>query len=203
MSHFDISEWTDFARGLLSLERRAVLESHLAAGCADCASTCRLLGKVVTASAADKNWAVPTELVAAAGAIFAAQQSIRPPLLERIVARLVCDSLGELQPLGARAAHTATRQVAFEAGDYHIDLSLDRNSARVSLLGQFASSKDPVAPLQGVPVLLMAGKHVAGRAVTNEFGEFSLEFRPRKNLRLCLPLAAEGAQIDIPLEELR
>ncbi len=202
MSHFDISEWTDFVRGVVGGERQAGMQGHLAA-CTACASTCALLRKVVSASLPDKAWKVPAELAASAEAIFASRQQVRPSLLERVVGRLVYDNLAELQPMGARAGYASSRQLAFQAGDYYLDLSIERDATRVSLLGQLGCRKEPAAAVPGVQVLLMAGVHLAARAVTNEFGEFSLEFRPRKNVRLCFPHVAGGAQIEIPLEDLQ
>jgi hypothetical protein len=202
MSHFDISEWTDLARGVLPDERRAALDGHLAEGCPECASAYAILRKAASVAAADRAWNVPPALVTAAEAIFAEQQRVRPPLLSRIFARLIYDNIGELQPLGARAGHGASRQVAFDAGDYYLDLSVGGEGVQVSLLGQFVSRKTPSVPLEGIPVLLVSEDSVIARTMTNQFGEFSLEYRSRKNLRLCLPVAAEGAQIEVPLEEL-
>ena len=202
MSHFDISEWTDFVRGVLPAERQAALDSHLAEGCPECAATCALLHKVASASAVDRAWIVPPALVTAAEAIFAGRQHVQPSLRERLLARLVFDNVGELQPAGARASHAVCRQLAFEAGDYYLDLSLGGDALQASLLGQFVNRKAPSTPLQGVPVLLLSGDQVVSRTLTNQFGEFSLDYRSRKNLRLCLPLTAEGAQIEVSLEEL-
>ncbi len=202
MSHFEISEWTDFVRGVLPAERKAALENHLAEGCSDCAATCAFFRATVSASAADRAWNVPPEVVAAAEAIFAERQHVQPSLLSRIAARLIFDNIGELQPVGARAGQAVTRQVAFDAGDYYLDLSMGGDAMLCSLVGQFASKKAPAAPQANIPVLLVAGDTVVSRTVTNEFGEFSLEYQPRKNLRLCLPVAAEGTQVEVSLKEL-
>jgi hypothetical protein len=203
MSHFEITEWTDFVRDVLAAERKAVLERHLAEGCPECAATCAVLRKAAVAAAADRAIDVPPELVAAAEAIFAERRQAKPSFLERIAARLIYDNIGEFQPSGARAGETVTRQVAFDAGDYYLDLTLGGDSTHCSLVGQFASKKAPSTPQADVPVLLLAGDTVVRRTVTNEFGEFSLDYRPRRNLRLCLPLAAEGTQVEVSLKELQ
>jgi len=203
MSHFEITEWMDFVRGVLNAERRAALESHLEEGCSECASACALLQRTVEAAAADRAWNVPPELVAAAEAIFAERQQVQPSFLSRIAARLIYDNIGELQPAGARAGQAVTRQVAFDAGDYYLDLSMGGDSTHRSLVGQFASRKTPATPQANIPVLLIAGETVISRTMTNEFGEFSLEYQPRKNLRLCLPVAAEGTQVEVSLKELQ
>ena len=200
MSHFDLAEWTDFVRGILPDERRATLDRHLAEGCAECAATRGLLQKVAQASAADRV-DVPSTLVTAAEAVFSKNQYHQPSLLSRIAAKLIYDNIGELQPAGARGAQGITRQVAFEAGDYYLDLSLGGDAVRTNLVWQFVSRKTPTAPQAGIPVLLVSGEVLVGRTITNEFGEFSLEYSPRENLRLCLPIMAEGSQIEVSLKE--
>ena len=202
MSHFEITEWTDFVREVLSAERRAVIESHLEEGCPECASACAQLRRTAAASAADRAWNVPPELVTAVEAIFAERQHEKPSVLSRLAARLIYDNIAQLQPAGARAGQAVTCQVAFHAGDY-LDLSMGGDSTHRSLVGQFASKKAPATPPANIPVLLIAGDTVVSRTMTNEFGEFSLEYQPRKNLRLCLPVAAEGTQIQVSLKELQ
>lgn len=201
MSHFEISDWTDFVRGLLSVDQKAVMQNHLAEGCAECASTCNALQRIASAATADRAWNVPSELVTAAEAIFRERKHVLPSLLSRIAARLIYDNVGELLPAGTRAGQAVTRQLAFDAGDYYLDLSMGGDATQCSLVGQFASKKTPTTPQAGVLVLLIAGDTVVSRTVTNEFGEFSLEYQPRKNLRLCLPIAAEGTQIEVSLRE--
>jgi hypothetical protein len=203
MSHFEITEWTDFVRGVLGMERNAILEAHLAEGCPECASLCALLRRTASASAADREVQVPPDLVVAAEAIFAERRQARPPILSRIAARLIYDNIGELQPAGARAGEAVGRQAAFDAGDYYLDLTLGGDSTLCNLIGQFASKKSPSTPQADIPVLLLAGDTVISRTVTNEFGEFSLDYKPRKNLRLCLPVSAEGTQIEVSLKELQ
>jgi hypothetical protein len=80
---------------------------------------------------------------------------------------------------------------------------VNREASRMSLLGQLLNRTAPSAPPAGMPVLLMAGDKVVARAVTNEFGEFTMDYRPRKNLRLCVPMQTEEARIEVSLEGFR
>jgi hypothetical protein len=202
MSHFDLSEWTDFVNAVLSDERRAALDRHLGEGCTDCATTLELLRKVAQASAADRASEVPPELVTAAEAIFGERYHTSPSqLLPRIVAHLIFYNSAELQPAGVRGAQAVIRQLAFEAGDYCLDLSLGGDAIKTSLVGQFINKIVPTAPQAYIPVLLISGEVVVCRTMTNEFGEFSLEYQTRQNMRLCLPIAAEGFQIEVSLKE--
>jgi hypothetical protein len=201
MSHFDISEWIDFARGVLPADRRVPLERHLADGCRDCADLRALLERANRAAAADREWAVPPECVSAAEAIFAEKLRLQPSFLSRLAARLVYDSFGEWQVAGVRSGRPVTRQLAFEAGEYCLDLSLTGDAAQTSLLGQLIHKTAASAPPDGTPVLLIAGETVVGRTTTNEFGEFSLEYQPHRSLRLCFALEREGCQIEVSLKE--
>ena len=83
-----------------------------------------------------------------------------------------------------------------------MDLNISGDAANYTLVGQFANREAPQTPLSDVPVLLMAGDTVLGRTVTNAFGEFTLDYRSRKDLVLCLPLESQGTQIEVSLKEL-
>ncbi len=45
--HFDITEWADFARNLVSSEQGQEMNSHLKAGCSKCEKLHKLMTKLV------------------------------------------------------------------------------------------------------------------------------------------------------------
>jgi hypothetical protein len=68
--------------------------------------------------------------------------------------------------------------------------------------GQIANHMQPEQRVSGVPVILMSGKEVVGRTVSNGSGEFQIECRAKKSLRLCVPLQQAGKRIEVPLKNL-
>jgi len=199
MSHFDLTEWADFVRDVLPEDVHRAMESHLAGECPECAAVCELLSKVHRAAQADSQCQVPSEVVDAAAAIFPSGRGERPPSLTVLTAKLVFDTLNGLLPAGARGADLDSHQAAFEAGDYYLDLRFDREGAQVTLVGQLANRKAPSGSMEGMAVLVVSGEKVVGQTVTNQFGEFCLEYRPAGLVKLCIPIQHEGTQIEVAL----
>jgi hypothetical protein len=82
-----------------------------------------------------------------------------------------------------------------------VDLRLEAEPEQLcwTLVGQLSNDDNPGDDMANLPILVMAGKKVVGKTFSNEFGEFVLPDLPRQRLRLCVPLAAEGQQIDLAL----
>ena len=207
MGHYNIGEWTDFVRGLVSEPLRQQMEHHLLENCQECRGMTAFLQQVsgLAESEMTYNQAGAT-LSGAARSVFGhttGEPSRRriASTLETLLARLTFDNAGHLQPAGVRGHRPLSRQLLFEAGDYSIDLRLDREreSMKVILVGQVASQKDPLLQLARLPVFVMEGKKVVSETASNQFGEFSLEFVPRRNLRLCVQVTQAGLQLEVPL----
>lgn len=184
--HFDIAEWSDFVRGLVTAGQRELMSRHLATGCRKCRRTARILGKAAELAAADSRYEVPEYAVHCARAIFALEQPREVRILPGLIGRLVFDSFREPLPAGVRSHHRISRQTLFEAGDYAVDVRQEheRGSARVTMVGQVASRKEPGRALSGVSVVLSSGNSVLARTVANRYGEFHLEYAPARDLRL-------------------
>lgn len=205
MKHYDIIEWVDFARDAISPEAQAAMRDHLLSGCRDCQLTVALLEKAVVATREDARFDVGAEMVQSAKEIFAIIAPAPEPVLQRVFGRLSFDSFAQMMPEGARAGASGDRHVMFDAGDYYVDLRLESetDSAAATLVGQIFGRSEPKQPLGAVPVLLMAGKKIVTRTVSNEFGEFILDYPPAKNLRLCVPISLAGRQLEMSLSRLR
>jgi hypothetical protein len=124
--------------------------------------------------------------------------------LQLLMAHVTYDSTADLQPAGARATRPASRQMLYEAGDFCLDLRFDRerDSLEVMLVGQVANQKNPEFRVAKLPVLILSGQKVVTQTASNEFGEFSLEYIPRPNLRLCVPVKDAGVRLEVPLKRL-
>jgi hypothetical protein len=129
---------------------------------------------------------------------------VRPETkLERLLARLVYDSDTEPLPAGIRAGARLSRRAMFAAGDHQVDLQLDRQptSDIVTLVGQVVG-RNQAANLADVPVWLMQRDSLVMRTTCNTFGEFRLEYEPRRNLRLLFSLEEIGKRLEIALDHL-
>ena len=93
-------------------------------------------------------------------------------------APLVFDSFLRPSLAGARSSHPAVRRLLYESGSLVADLSLEgqRDSQRVTLVGQLLDAAKPEPHLSSVPVVLQGLAGLMGMAKTNEWGEFRFEF---------------------------
>jgi hypothetical protein len=203
MRHFDLTRWVDYAHGLLPPEERAPMDAHLQQGCEECGMTAALFGRVASTAASNPNFDVPADLIDAALAIFPAKLTEVGLPWRTLIAKLSLDGFAATQPLGARAGNAAAH-LMFEAEDYSVDLreEAEPNSLHCSLIGQVARRSDPPQVVTQVPVLLLAGDTVVARSLTNNFGEFCLEYLPQSNLRLAIAVETAGVRIEVPLNKL-
>ena len=200
MNHFDITNWTDFARGCVAGADRAPMQAHLDGGCRRCRATVDLLQRVVAAVRADGLSEPPPDIVRCAKAISALQ---RPRASGGwSVARLIYDSLREPLPAGMRADVRAWRHAVFEAGGLFIDLRVEREQAQMRLVGQLTHRDDPNRFPTASPVLLLARRDVVAHAVSNQFGEFQMDYPPTRDLRLCIALPDPAPRVEVSLNQI-
>lgn len=203
MKHIETHRWLDHARGLLDDEERAAADAH-AATCATCRRTGEVMGRLATVARADAAYDVPSDAVERALEVFAVSPSKRREKLTQAVARLVYDSFRAPLPAGVRAANRVD-QVLYEADEFTLDLQVHREHVerkaglvRVVLVGQIADRNTPARRLSGRPVLLLSGRKVTARTLSNELGEFHLEAEPHERLWLQVWVGGDR-KIDIPV----
>lgn len=203
MKHFDSWQWADFVRGLGDAAVRSVMETHLASGCPRCQKTVGMLRAIAVAARAEAQYEPPEFAMRYAKAVYA-YASPEKISLPRLIARLVHDSAREPLPAGIRAQARLSRRALYEAGGYHLDLQLERQPASglIVLVGQLADRLQPSTSTADVPVWLMERESLVGSTVCNQFGEFQLEYEPRRHLRLYVPLPEAGKRLEIPLNRL-
>ncbi len=205
MEHFDISELTDFVRGLSEKLAEVAIGHHLASVCRKCRHTAGLLRKLAAVVRSDLQVQVPEHALRCARAIFILQQPEEVQILPRIPARLLYDSFREPLPAGVRTQQRLSRQALYEAGDYSLDLHLEneRGSPRVALVGQIKNRKEPSKHLGDVPVLLVSGRKLLARTMSNSLGEFHIEYSAAKHLRLYVPVRQRRKSVEVRLMEFR
>lgn len=103
---------------------------------------------------------------------------------------ILFDSTAQPLPAGARSSFVSDRQVLYRVGSVYVDMEFDRQgtSQRWRVVGQMLDSARPGRPLTGVPICLMErGRNVA-RTLSNDNGEFRLEFDASSELKLELSI---------------
>jgi hypothetical protein len=201
MAHFDNWHWADFVRGLCDAPTQSVMQAHLSSGCPRCQRTADTLRAIVVAAKGEVAVTPPDYAVRYAQAVYS--HARLETKLERLVARLVYDSAREPLPAGIRAGDRLSRRAMFAAGDHQVDLQLDREptSDMVTLVGQVVG-RIQTSNLADVPVWLMQRDSIVKSTTCNTFGEFHLEYEPRRNLRLLFSLEEAGKRLEIALDHL-
>jgi hypothetical protein len=199
--HFDITEWADYVRNVVSAERHEQMLAHLRSGCAKCEKVHGILSRFAVICLREAAFEIPRVAEQQGKALIDLAKAPRPTALQRLWASLVYDSLNDPQPVGVRGTHQINRQVLFHAGDYSVDLRFEheKGSASMVLVGQIANQKAPEETLANVPVILVAGNREVTRSISNTFGEFQLEYVPESDLRLLLPLESRGQELEVLL----
>lgn len=204
MRHFDIEQWTDFVRGIGDSSALSAMQEHLRDGCEDCSAVVRRLGAVVSVAKEDAASTPPAHLVRFARAAFVLHRPEGALTLPDLVCRLVFNSRSSSLVPGTRGpAEAVSRQMLYEAGDFSVHLRFEQpaGTPRVSLVGQVANRRIPDPPMAHVPVLLTRGRRVVARSLSNEFGEFQVEYEPAKGLELQILLADRRGRIRLSLSD--
>ena len=203
MKHYDNWHWADFVRDLVEPTLRRSMASHLSTGCGRCAKVVDMLRAVTVSARQEAQYEPPASAVRIARALFATANPEKISL-RRLVGRLIHDSFLEPLPAGLRAQDRVSRRALYEAGGYHVDIQLERQptSDIVTLVGQLADHVQPETSTADVPIWLMERESLVESTVCNQFGEFQLEYEPRRNLRLYVPLPEAGKRLEIPLSRL-
>ena len=200
MSHYDITRWTDYVRGLVDAQDHSEMTRHLSE-CSSCRATHDLFARVAVRMKADLRYEVPEYVVRNARAIFSTSAPAKRTLLQKLTGSLVFDSFKQPALAGARSGTPGMRHALYEAGDYSVDIRLEeeRDSSRVNMVGQLALRSHTTDSFDGVPIMLMLGRKVVTEAVSNKFGEFQLSYEPNSRLKLHVPILNRRECIELQL----
>jgi hypothetical protein len=102
---------------------------------------------------------------------------------------------------GERSIAEPTVQLVYEAGDYAVDIQVERepDSPMVAVVGVVANRAGDAMPIGGVPVLLVARHKLLARSASNRAGEFCMTSRALQGLKLCLQFEEIQHRVEIPL----
>lgn len=200
MSHYDVTRWIDYLRGLVDAQQHSEMTRHLSK-CSSCQETHDLFARVAVRMQADLQYEIPDYVIRNARAIFGLNAPVRRTVLQKLTGSLVFDSFQQPALAGARIGTPGMRHTLYEAGDYSVDIRLEeeRGSTQVIMVGQLALRSPASELLERVPVLLMSGRRVLAEAISNEFGEFQLSYEPGPRLKLKVPILQRKQCIELQL----
>ena len=203
MSHYDITRWTDYVRGLVDAQEHSEMARHLSE-CNSCRATHDLLARFAVRMQADLQYEIPEPVIRNARAIFSTNAPAKRTLLQKLTGILVFDSFQQPALAAVRSGTPGMRHALYEAGEYSVDIRLEeeRGSTRMTMVGQLALRSHATDSFDGVPIMLMSGRKVVAEAVSNEFGEFQLSYDPRPQLKLHVPIHERRERIELQLGSL-
>lgn len=196
--HFSDGMWADYVRGVTGPDDAAGMRAHLEAGCAECERTVELLGR---AASLQGELAVPEALTAQAKAIFAPRRASHSwvDALEQLAGELVWEAAPAWQLQGVRSSGEAGLRRVYRAGEYSVDLQIDRQGEADEIVGQIVNESDDNEQLEGILVEVFSAGQTVGETATNRFGEFILDYPAVKHPVLRLALRHRGQRIEVPL----
>lgn len=150
---------------------------HLKTGCPTCEQEFDLVQRVVATAASRELSSPPTRLVRQAMTLFAQENSeLREGPLHRILGFLMVDSLAaELVP-GFRSAEPRSRRMVYQAGEYHIHVSISgvEQTPTVEIRGQSLHLSGDFDAVAEAEVELLKESLVICATHANEYGLFIL-----------------------------
>jgi hypothetical protein len=201
MEHFSEQVWADFVRRTGSPEGHAELESHLANGCKDCATTRKFWQQIQQIASLESKYSPPEAADYMAKVEFAARPAHE---VEETTATVIFDSFSQPLLAGVRSvAPAAARQMVYEADGLTVDLRFDSQAHpnKVHLIGQILDKRAPRTNLDEACVMLWTERGLpVVETRTNNLGEFTMEFADLDNLRLSIQVGR--THIRIPLTNL-
>jgi hypothetical protein len=200
-NHFTVWEWLDFFRGASDSTRTARhrMQDHLSSGCKRCNGFVRVLRGFAERASIEAGFEPPAGIVRRAEAILPRRRPGTTTL-----GRLVYDSFQQPLPAGMRAEERLARHALYEADDLVVDLQLEHEpgTGTVTLVGQISDREKPGVATTTLPVLLMAAKGLVTSATCNRLGEFEMEYKAVRDLRMYVPLRETGVHLELRMDEL-
>jgi hypothetical protein len=202
MKHYAIEKWADFARDAMREEEKKEMRSHLESGCGKCAKIFGTWKQVHAAALRESAYQPPDSVVRMVKGLGVIHGLGKARPAKSPIAELLFDSFRTPMLAGVRSSSVTARQLLFGVGDYRLDLRIEPqdDSDKVALLGQILNSSQPDQAIDVVPVVLRRGNKILAEAMTNQFGEFQLEFDLVSSLQLEAGLP-HGQVLRVPLVE--
>src|SRR5579863_6390787 len=135
--------------------------------CVLCSLTVDVLRRAAATARLDRSFEPPAHLVEAAVRIFPVTTDVEWKVwtgLRRLVAEIALNSSVAPAVAGVRSLRSASRHFVYKAGQYSIDLQLDKDPGvtSVGMTGQIADETAPDIPIGNTRVVLLSGDRLLG-----------------------------------------
>jgi hypothetical protein len=170
------------------------MQQHIEDGCRRCEAVLQMWQSAASIAKQESAYAPPDDVVRIAKSQFV----LNGIALGRGV-RLLFDSALQPVTVGVRGS-VSSRQFLYETDELYIDLRLEpprKDVDRMCLVGQVLNRAKQSRVAHGLPVRLQKGKLPVTHTVTNQFGEFQLEFDAGNDL--CVAIGDEANAIVLPI----
>jgi hypothetical protein len=199
VKHFSLTEWADFARGVVPPEQRGTMQKHLDEDCTRCKKTVGMWTSISAFARQETAYAPPASALRVAKSYLAPFQlaARRSSILE--LAKQTFDNLESQVLAGVRSSGPAPQQLMYQCGNIFIDLRLVANPAArtTALAGQVVESGKP-GGLNGIPVSLLSKEKAWLETTTNHLGEFHFSFPPTRHLTLLVGTEGKAVLVVLP-----
>jgi hypothetical protein len=203
--HFSDEQWSDYVRDLTPEAESGEMRRHLRTGCGQCRKAERFWSKLYEVGQSNA-YAPPEEAVRAVERFFERPRSAVSQRERWIWAEIVFDSMLHPLPMGVRSSNATARRLMTRAGNWIIDLQLERRGgAKFLVTGQVSNSRRRTS--KAMAVSLMRDDTVFETSTINELGEFQISCEPGGGLHLRIdapgrtsinvPLPTDPAQADV------
>jgi len=203
MSHFADETWFDYVRNLLPPDQKQAMTTHLNEDCAECNERYNIWKRVFDTVTRESRYSPqPSDVTRVTAAFEKYQRSRRPST--GVLATLVFDSLHNAAPAGFRSVLAHARHLLYEANNWTIALRLKAEPGnQVSLVGHVTQTgASSVTEGSDLEVTVSRGDTLIAQTISNNVGEFDLEYQNLDALRLRLRFSDEyGLEVDLPAPE--
>lgn len=184
MKHFELDEWVDFARNMLTADKNSEMQRHLEGGCKDCQGMAEMWKQVSATALREKQYEPPASVLRSVHGQFALQRPAKSTVFSRM--KLAFDSLADPIPAGIRSSGMSARQLLYRSGNYSVDLrvELQAESGRIAMVGQVLDSGEQDRGIADIPVSLQSSEGTWQGMTTNHLGEFHFECPQSESLQL-------------------
>jgi hypothetical protein len=202
MRHYGISQWVDFARGLVAESDSNAMRGH-ADACSDCREMAEFTESLAGICSQMETNPVPAWVERSGKSIFPVHTAVAPKRALRIPVTLIYNSLLAPEAVGLRATWQVGWQALYRAGNCSLDLRVEPElaSTRAAVIGQISNHIIPENQMENIPVYLKSGKSVVAETRSNRFGEFQMEYEQQGRLQLCVYLEDGSQCFQVPLKK--
>ncbi len=204
-AHFELADWVDYVRQTGPAERLAAMENHLVQD--RCESCGRMAEMLAAAYGAVREWnrvVVPDHVVRRAEAVFETPERQAWWESALLPGRWLAEAMAPSPALVGVRSTAMQRQRTYRSTVWEVRLEEDASPDGSRLMiGAVTRTDGTAASLEGMRVLLVAGRQTLDETATNPFGEFELTVPANKAARMVVLMGESGQRLELDFDQER